>query len=95
MDEIQEVNVETIKNLSYNEKGTILSVRRDWLKRQRLQDKKDLRKQEMRKFNFFWNKQGLCPSCKEHEIIYKAKICLKCYGKMLKHQRKKSKKKDN
>jgi len=91
--ELEEINIDTIKHLRYVDKGQVLAVRREWLKRQRLQDKKDLRRQEGRKYNFFWAKQGLCPNCKEHEIIYKSKLCLKCYGKILKHQRKKRKEK--
>lgn len=97
MDEnqLREINVETIKDLSNIDKGMVLSVRREWLKRQRLQDKKDLRRQEVIKHNFKWTSKGLCPNCKEHEIIYKSNYCMKCYGKILKLGRKKSRIKDN
>jgi len=89
--ELQEINIDTIKHLRYVDKTSVLAIRKDWLKRQRIQDKKDLKKQELRKHNFLWTKKGLCPNCKEHETIYKAKLCLKCYGRMLKNHRKKRK----
>jgi len=92
--ELEEINIDTIKHLDWVDKGQVLAVRREWLKRQRLQDKKDLRRQEGRKQKFYWTKKGLCYSCKEHDIIYKCDYCLKCYGKILKHQRKKRKEKE-
>jgi hypothetical protein len=91
--QLQEINIDTIKHLSWVDKGQVLLVRREWLKRQRTQDKKDLRKQEGRKHKFKWTKQGLCPNCKEHDIIYKSDYCMKCYGKILKKGRKKRKEK--
>jgi hypothetical protein len=90
--QIQEINIDTIKNLSWIEKGQILLTRKEWLKKQRLQDKKDLRRQEKRKHDFKWTREGLCPNCKEHDIIFRTKLCLKCYGKILKIGRKRRKK---
>jgi hypothetical protein len=89
------IDIEYTRSLEPRARMICNIERQKWLKRQRKQDKKDLKKQIHLIDEFKWTKKGLCPACKEHEIIYKAKRCLKCYGKLLKKQRKKTRKKRN
>ena len=88
--ELQEVNIETIKGLTYEQRMKVLIVRNDWLKRQRQQDRNEVigRKNRIyRRIMFnFWTKQGRC-MCKEHDIIFKSNKCLLCYGKDIKRHR--------
>jgi hypothetical protein len=89
--QLQEINIETIKGLSYSDRMKILTIRNDWLKRQRKQDKKEVSNRRARIYRktkvAFWKEQGLCPYCKEHDIIFKGGRCLKCYGTHIKRMR--------
>lgn len=90
--QLQEVNVDTIRGLSYSERMKILTTRAEWLKRQRLQDKKEIRRIELKKYKLIWANNGLCPNCKEHDPIFRAGDCLKCYGMRRKSARARDKK---
>ena len=88
--QLQEINIETIRGLSYEDRLKVLIVRKDWLKRQRMQDRREVMGRMNRiyrriMFNF-WIKQGRC-LCKEHDIIFKSNKCLLCYGRELKRRR--------
>ena len=89
--QLQEVNVDTIRGLSYSNRIKILITRAEWLKRQRKQDRLDIRRRETQKYKHLWTKQGLCPNCKEHEPIFKGGDCLKCYGTRIRSARARAK----
>lgn len=93
LNELEEINIDTLARLNFADREIIKATRREWIKRQRKQEKKEIEKIIRKKNDFFYTKNGLCWCCKEHEQIHKAKLCKKCWEKERERQKKRRQKK--
>jgi len=90
-----EVTADFTRSLPFRNRMRCLEERVKWLKRQRKQDKNNLRNQSEIIRRFEWTKKGLCHNCSEHNPIFNEKrgICKTCSDKEKERWRKNHEKK--
>lgn len=80
-----EMNAEAVRKLSFMDRQEVLRVRKAWLKEQRENDVKEVRRREQKVKSFLLRKRNICRRCKKKEVTTLC-YCKECYEKYRKYK---------